>query len=193
VYAVGPGPTFLATTEASLLVSSRRELIAEALEKRDAGRRTTRFADPTVGTGLETLNRSVVQLSGFGRSASIQVVVGVRQRWLWFQPSAKQLNFLVGLVVFDDRGMHLHALAGEAEAGRAVEFVKSLGKVLGDLGRAATPPEQRLERIEALLAGAEPGPKGLTAKRPFVHLVSTVPARNLDDWFAPFLPTKSDH
>ncbi len=190
LFVVGPERTFMATTETSLLVSARRDLIAEALDKADGVRRTTRFADPTVVAGFKALNSTALQLPAFGRSSSIQFVVGVRQRWLWFQPAAGQLKFLIGLVVFDDRGMHLHALADEAEAGKAVEFVKSFGKVLGDLGRAAKPPERRLERIESLLANAGPALKG--PKRAYAHLVATVPARNLDEWFTPFLPNKPD-
>ena len=192
VFAVGPQPTFLATTSTGVLLSARRDLVVEALEKADGARRSTQFADPTVGTGLEILNRPVLQSTAFGRSASIQVAVGVRQRWQGFHPSAKQLTFLVGLVVFDDRGMHLHALADEAEAGKAREFVKSVGQALGGLSRTIWPPDQRLERIGTLLAGASPAPKGPTAKRPYTHLVSSVPARNLDDWFGPFLRATTD-
>jgi serine/threonine-protein kinase len=193
VFAVGPQPTFLATTSTGVLLSSRRDLVVEALEKADGSRRTTRFTDPTVGTGLETLNRPLLQLTAFGRAASIQVVVGLRQKWQVYHPSAKQLSFLIGLVAFDERGMHLHALADEAESGKTLEFVKTLGRVFGDLARTMSPPELRLVRIGALLTGAEPALKGPTPKRPYTHLVSTIPARNLDDWFAPFLLSKSDH
>ena len=193
VFVVGPQPTFLATTATGVLLSSRRDLLVEALEKADGSRRTTRFTDPTVGAGLETLNRPMLQLTAFGRAASIQVVVGLRQKWQVYHPSAKQLSFLIGLVVFDDRGMHLHAVADEAEPGKTLEFVKTLGRVFGDLSQRISPPEPRLERIGALLTGAEPALKGPTPKRPYTHLVTTVPARNLDDWFAPFLPSKSEH
>jgi hypothetical protein len=192
VYAVGPGPTFLATTETGVLISSRRDLVVEALEKADGARRTTRFADPTLGPGFEMLNRPGVQSAAFGRGAAIQVVVGLRQGSQKDHSTAAKLNALAGLVVFDDRGIHLHALADETEPGKAHDFLKIFGRSLGELARTLTPTDQRLERIGTLLADAEPALKGLTPKRPFVHLVSTVPARRLDDWFAPFLPTKPD-
>ena len=68
------------------------------------------------------------------------------------------------------------------------------GDAFGILREAGQlPPELRLVRIGALLTGAEPALKGPTPKRPYTHLVSTIPARNLDDWFAPFLLSKSDH
>jgi serine/threonine-protein kinase len=192
VFPVGVGPSFLATTETGLLISARRELVVEALEKADGVRRTTRFTDPTIGPGFEVLNRPGVQLAAFGRAAAIQLVVGLRQRWQEDHPAAARLNALVGLVVFDDRGMHLHALADETEVGKTHEFLRGFGRSIGDPARASTPPDRRLERIGMLLTDAEPALKGLTPKRPYVHLVSTVPPRRLDDWFVPFLPTKPD-
>jgi eukaryotic-like serine/threonine-protein kinase len=192
LFAIGPQPTFLATTETSILLSARRELVVEALEKVDDSKRTTKFADPTVETGFEALGRPAVQLAFFGRSAAIQIVMGVRQHWQKDLPGASQVKFLIGLVVFDDRGMHLHTLADESETGKAMDFVKTFGKSVGDLSRTITPADQRLGRIGHLLADAEPALKGPTPKRPFVHLVSTVPARRLEDWFAPFLPNKTD-
>ena len=186
VFAAGPGPSYLATTETGVLVSARRELIVEALEKSDGARRTTRFADPTLGTGLEVLNRAGVQSAAFGRAASIQLVVGLRQRSEKDQPAAAQLNALVGLVVFDDRGMHLHALAEETEPGRGPRLPAGLRPVARRPGRVLDPARAAAGTDRALLADAGPAIKGITAKRPYVHLVSTVPARRLDDWFAPF-------
>ena len=182
VFAVGSGPTFLATTETCLLMSARRELVAEALWKCD-GSQTTTFDDPTVAKGLEALARPVIQESAFGRSAAIQVVAGLRQRWHKDHPAAAKLNLLAGLVAFDDRGIHLHVLAEEDEAGKARDFARVFGRSLGELSKAVD--DQRLERIGMLLADVEPA-KIPVAKHGLVHLRATVAPRWLDTWIAPF-------
>jgi hypothetical protein len=176
------GPSFLATTETCLLISTRPELVVEALQKQDGGRATT-FTDPTVGWGFEALARPLVQESLFARSAAIHVVIGLRQQWQKDHPSAAKLNLLTGLVVFDDRGMHLHVLADEDESGKAREFVHSFGRALGELSKTAS--DQRLERIGSLLVDAEPA-KVLVPRAGLVHLRTTVPPRWLDNWLAPF-------
>ena len=192
VFALGPNPTYMATTETGLLLSARRELVVEGLEKCEPGKRTTAFADPTMTAGFQTLNRPLVHNSPMGRSASIQVVVGLRQTWQKDHPAAQRLNFLGGLVVFDNFGMHLHALADETEAGKAQDFVRIFGRSLAELSRTISPPEPRLERLGSLLADLEPAGRGPTAKKPYAHLVATVPPRRLDDWFSAFVPNKGE-
>ena len=55
IFAVGKVPEFMATSETCLFVSARRELIVEALEKRES-KRTTKFTDSTISRGFETLS-----------------------------------------------------------------------------------------------------------------------------------------
>lgn len=201
LFEVGPIPTYLATTETGVLVSARRELVVHALEKGDPTYRTTRFVDPTVQSGFDVLypkpgsgpeSRSRAAIAGFARSSQVQIVFGLRQPREKNHPAAGQLNSLLGLVVFNDGGMHVHAVADETEPGKAREFLRVLGGALGDLSKSWSPPEPRLERIGTLLAGFEPAAKGPNVRGPYAHLVAHVPPRRLDDWFAPFLSTKSD-
>ena len=192
VFALGVDPMYLATTEASVLMSARRELVVEALEKAEPGKRTTAFADPTVSAGFQTLNRPLVQSLPMGRGASIQIVVGLRQNEQKIHPSAAKLNFLAGLVVFDNSGMHIHALAEESEPGKALEFVRAFGGALTELSKQMS-SEPRLERLGSLLTDLQPSMRGgPAAKKPHVHLVATVNSRRLDDWFEPFLPKNED-
>jgi hypothetical protein len=131
------------------------------------------------------LNRPAVQCAAFGRSVATRLDVGLRQRWEKDHPAAAKLNALVGLVVVDDRGIHV--LADETESGKADDFLRLFGRSLGKLSRDLSPPDLRVSRAGTLLADTGPAPKGAAARRPFVHLVSTVLARRLEDWFAPFL------
>jgi serine/threonine-protein kinase len=182
VYAIGREPNYLATTETCLLLSSRRERIVEALAKRD-GTKKTKFADPTVTAGVRALSR-VTELP-FARSSAIHLVVGLRRGWPPLIPSAAKVNLMVGIVLFDDRGMHFHTFADETESGKGLEFERAYGKVIAEWGRPAM--DARLERIGMLLSAAD-APKLGQYKGGHAHYVANVPARNLDDWLAPFLP-----
>ena len=108
-------------------------------------------------------------------------MLGLRQRWQQDHPAAGKLTLMAGFVTFDERGMHLHALAEETEAGKAQEFVKVFGRSLGELSRTVL--DQRLEKIGKLVADLDA--KGATGKR-FVHLQAMVRTGLLEDWFAPF-------
>jgi eukaryotic-like serine/threonine-protein kinase len=181
VFAVGKGPSFLATSETCLFVSARRELIVEALEKRES-KRTTKLADPTIGRGFEYLSRAGVQETPFGRSAGIHLVLGLRQQWEEDYPAAAKVNVLAGMVGFDERGLHLHMVADESEAGKALEFVKAFGQSLETLAKRASPPDQRLERIGQLLMKSQ----APALSKKLIHLHANVPAAQLEAWFAPF-------
>ena len=192
VYGLGPNPTYVAVTETGLLLSARRELVVEVLEKVEPGKRSTAFADPTIAAGFQALHRPAVQNLPMSRSAAIQLVVGLRRNWQKAHPAAEKLNFLAGLVVFDPSGMHVHALAEEAEAGKAHEFVRAFGNSLVELSRTLSPPEPRLERLGSLLADLKPAHSGSAAKKPYVHLATTVPPRRLEEWLSEFLPNKDN-
>jgi hypothetical protein len=91
----------------------------------------------------------------------------------------------VVLLTFDDRGMHLHTFADETEPGAVLDVQRGFGNFLVTHARAATPPDARLERLGELIADAAPA-RFAPAKGRYTHLHATVPARRLDEWFAPF-------
>ncbi|HEX3149142.1 MAG TPA: serine/threonine-protein kinase [Gemmataceae bacterium] len=182
ISAVGKGPSFLATSETCLFVSTRRELIVEALEKRES-KRTTKFEDATVSRSFALLSRPALAETMFGRTAGVQLVLGLRQRWENDLPAAAKINSIAGIVAFDERGMHLHVLADEAESGKALEFLKGFGNGLESLSKSLDAPDQRLERIGQLLAKTT---AALSANKKLTHLHANIPTGQLETWFAPF-------
>jgi serine/threonine protein kinase len=168
---------YAVASESSVILSAHRGRLIEALEKRDAGRRT-RFADPTIARGLEY---------AYARPFAAYFVLGLRQDWAKLVPAASKLNFAAAGVVVDERGMYFHTLADETELGKAVELQRAFGRMLADQAKASNPPDARVERLADLLLDAEvtrlPPPK-----LRLTHTQYLVPARKLEEWFAPFFP-----
>ena len=168
---------YAVASETSVVLSPHRRRVIEALEKRDGGRRT-RLADPTIARGLEYAS---------ARPFAAFVTLGLRQEWAKSIPGATKLNFAAAGIVFDDRGMSFHTLADETEPGKAIELQRAFGRLLADKGKATEPADLRLERIASLLLDAEP----VRLPPPRLRLTHTqhlVPARRLEEWFAPFIP-----
>lgn len=168
---------YAVASESSVILSSHRGRLIEALEKRDSGRRT-RFSDPTISRGLEYAN---------ARPFAAFFVLGLRQDWAKLVPAASKLNFAAAGIVFDERGMYFHTLADETEFGKAVELQRAFGRMLADQAKATSPPDPRIDRLAGLLLDAEvtrlPPPK-----LRLTHTQYLVPARKLEEWFAPFFP-----
>jgi hypothetical protein len=166
-----------AASESSVILSAHRGRLTEVQEKRDSGRRT-RLNDPTIARGLEY---------AYARPFAAYFVLGLRQEWAKLVPAASKLNFAAAGIVFDERGMYFHTLADETEFGKAVELQRAFGRMLADQARATSPPDARIERLAGLLVDAEvtrlPPPK-----LRLTHTQYLVPARKLEEWFAPFFP-----
>jgi len=172
-----PEKVFAVASETSVVLSPHRRRVIEALEKRDGGRRT-RLADQTIARGLEY---------AYARPFAAFVTLGLRQDWAKSIPGATKLNFAAAGIVFDDRGMSFHTLADETEPGKAIELQRAFGRLLADKGKATVPADLRLDRIASLLLDAEP----VRLPPPRLRLTHTqhlVPARRLEEWFAPFIP-----
>ncbi len=171
----GAGRAFVGTSETCAIISSHRQRVVDALRKHE-GMKTTQFADPTFGRGLEFAHT---------RPFAAFAAMGMRSGWARTQPAASKINFAAAGVTFDDRGMHLHTVADETEAGKVAELQKSFGRTLDAKANASNPPDLRVQRIAHLLLDAQPGKLSLPAFRR-THLSSLVPTRKLEEWFAPF-------
>jgi serine/threonine-protein kinase len=170
-------PIYAGASETSVVLSAHRHRLVEALEKRDAGKRT-RLADATVARGLEY---------AYARPFAAFVTIGLKQDWAKLVPAASKLNFAAAGLVFDDRGMAFHTLADESEPGKAVELQRAFGRMLADKAKTVDPPDFRIERLAGLLLDAEV--VRLPPARPrLTHTQHLVPARKLEEWFAPFFP-----
>jgi serine/threonine protein kinase len=168
---------YAVASETSVVLSPQRRRVIEALEKRDGGRRT-RLDDPTVARGLEY---------GYARPFAAFIAIGLRQEWAKSVPAASKLNFAAAGIGFDDRGMYFHTLADETESGKAIELQRTFGRLLADRAKATNPPDLRIERLAGLLLDAEPT-RFPPPKLRLTHTQYVVPARRLDEWFAPFFP-----
>jgi len=168
---------YAVASETSVVLSAQRRRVVEALEKRDGGKRT-RLGDPTVARGLEY---------AYARPFAAFIAIGLRQEWAKSVPAASKLNFAAAGIGFDDRGMYFHTLADETESGKAIELQRTFGRLLADRAKATNPPDLRIERLAGLLLDAEPT-RFPPPKLRLTHTQYVVPARRLDEWFAPFFP-----
>jgi serine/threonine protein kinase len=168
---------YAVASETSIVLSPQRRRVIDALEKRDGGKRT-RLADPTVARGLEY---------AYARPFAAFVTIGLRQEWAKSVPAASKLNFAAAGIAFDDRGMYFHTLADETESGKALELQRTFGRLLADRAKATNPPDRQIERLAGLLLDAEPT-RFPPPKLRLTHTQYLVPARRLDEWFAPFFP-----
>jgi hypothetical protein len=171
------GVLYAAATETSIILCAKRERVVDALRKRDGGVRT-RFVDPTVARALDFT---------YQRPFGVFLALGLRQEWAKSIPAAAKLNMAAAGLQFDDRGMHLHIIGDELQPGKLVEVQKAFARMLGERVKASDPPNLAVQRIANLLLEAEPS-RGLLPKNRSTHLQSTVPAKQLEEWFAPFIP-----
>jgi hypothetical protein len=160
-----------------VILSSARSRIVEALEKRDGAKRT-KFDDPTIERGLEY---------AYSRPFAVYATLGLRQESTKLPSAASKLNFIAAGIQFDDRGMHFYTLGDETELGKVVELQRAFGAMLSLKAKASDPPDLQIQRIADLLLNAEP------SRTPFPklrrsHLSCFVPTKQLDEWFAPFVP-----
>jgi len=185
VYKLGSDKAlFGAATDTSIILSSSRERILEALEKRDGVKRT-KFDDPTIARGIE-----YAQSKPFAFFATL----GLREGWAKMLPMASKVNFIAIAATFEERGMYIQTIGDETEVGKVAELQKAFAKLLDDKAKESDPPNQVVSRIAKALADAEPTAKpGPFAKnKRMIHLVHHIQARRLEEWFAPFVPKAED-
>lgn len=171
---------FGAASDTSIILSLSRDRILEALEKRDGAKRT-KFVDPTITRGIEYAQ---------SKPFAIFATLGLREGWARLLPMANKVNFIAIAATFEERGMNIMTLGDETGAGKVVELQRSLAKILEDKAKESNPPNLAVSHIAKVLTDAEPSPKpGPFAKnRRLIHLVHHIPARKLEEWFAPFVP-----
>lgn len=172
---IGPGRLYAGTSESSVFLSSNRDRIVEALEKREGSKRT-KFADPTVERGMEYAH---------ARPFAAFATLGLRSGWTRMHPAANKINFVATGLIFDERGMHLHTLGNESEVGKIAELQKAFGRMLADQANSTTPPNQKVLRIANLFVDAQPSKVPQPGVR-MTHLTTLVPYKKLEEWFAPF-------
>jgi eukaryotic-like serine/threonine-protein kinase len=172
---VGAGRLFAGTSETCVFLSSSRDRIVEALEKRD-GKRKTKLADPTIERGLEV---------GHARPFAAFATMGLHSGWARSQPAASKLNFVAAGIMLDDKGMQLHTLGSETEVGKTAELQKAFGKMLADKAKESNPPSVRIQRLANLFLEGQPSKSPQPGVR-LTHLFTLVPIKKLEEWFAPF-------
>jgi serine/threonine-protein kinase len=170
---------YIAFTDTSVILSSARDRVVEALEKKNSTK-TTKFADPSIERGLQW---------AFSRPFAAFATLGLKNGWAQSQPAASKLSFISAGVLFDDRGMHVVTLAEETEPGAAAELQKAFAKMLAAKAKESTPPEPRLDKLATALGDARPV---AVLKKGFLHLEYTVPPRRVEEWLTPFAPGKSN-
>jgi eukaryotic-like serine/threonine-protein kinase len=171
---------FIAFTESSVIISHLRSRIVEALEKKDNAKQT-KLVDPAIERGLQWAH---------ARPFAVFATIGLKHGWAQTQPAASKLSFIATGLIFDERGMHLHTLAEEQEAGNAMELQKVFGRMLAAKAKESDPPDARLDKISTALLEAKPTQQFL--KKGIIHMEYLVPPRKIEESLAPFSPGKSE-